>query len=289
MSMGTDPVDASSRQTKTKAGIPLWVLDILSSFASRYRDLWNSLELAKHGIRTIQGLHEFIDSTRASVGYVPPPPSAATTIEVEGKGVVELAEQEIAGGFKVLHAQFLISLWGEMENLVHALLTTWFENDPDVWSNEQIAKIRIPLAEYHSLDAADRADYLAERLEQDLPYKERQGVSKFETLLAVIGLSGRVPADVGKSVFELQQIRNLLVHRSGIADRHFVSKCPWLGYKVGDTVSLDAEGVGLLHVAIQQYLTLVLDRIATRYNTGTLSAYIEEQRPPLDAGAPSQA
>lgn len=58
------------------------------------------------------------------------------------------------------------------------------------------------------------------------PFADSLGVARFETLLALVELSGAIDEEHRKGLFELQQVRNVIVHRAGIVDRRLREQCP---------------------------------------------------------------
>ncbi|HEY5883907.1 MAG TPA: hypothetical protein VIT88_04430 [Pyrinomonadaceae bacterium] len=151
----------------------------------------------------------------------------------------ELASDEINRGFPLLHAQALIALWSALEATVRLFLARLLQNHKKAWNVEAVQKLKIKLADYERAEGDDRFFYVLDRLEQELSSPIKNGVSRFESLLHVFDLSGSVEDDVRRDLFELSQLRNVLVHRSGIADRRFVEACPWLNLKVGEPIKVD--------------------------------------------------
>jgi len=94
-----------------------------------------------------------------------------------------------------------------------------------------VQKLKVKLGDYILLSKAEQAHYLVELLEQDLASSLKQGVSRFENLLNPFSLGGPLPDGCAKTLFELQQVRNVVAHRNGIVDRRLKSECPWLKVK----------------------------------------------------------
>ena len=67
------------------------------------------------------------------------------------------------------------------------------------------------------------------------------------------GLSGPVDDNVRRDLFELNQIRNAWVHRSGFADRRLVESCPWLNLKVGDAIRIDHKTTERYYNSVMAY------------------------------------
>lgn len=114
-----------------------------------------------------------------------------------------LAQAEIDKGFPLLHAHTVVGVWGALEATVIDFLVTWITNEPDALQEEAFAKIKIPLAEFECLDKDDRMRVLVNELERSLRSQFKAGVSRFEALLSVIGLSGPINEEVRKTLYEM--------------------------------------------------------------------------------------
>ena len=115
------------------------------------------------------------------------------------------------------------------------------------------------------MDTEERCFYVVDLLERELEPQRRRGVARFESLLQPFGISGQVPADVEKGLFELYHIRNVLVHRRGIADRKLVQACPSLGLSVGDQVVVTPDVYARYNGCVAKYVLELVVRIAGRF------------------------
>ncbi|MCH8009555.1 MAG: hypothetical protein IIC91_11895 [Chloroflexi bacterium] len=141
----------------------------------------------------------------------------------------------------------------------------WLLNQPSAKSAEPVAKLKVRLSEYESMTEDERAHYLATLLEQDVASPLRQGVSKFEALLKPLVLDGRVTKKTQKDLFEMHQVRNVLVHRRGIADRRFVEACPWLKVKPGGNVTVGHAAWARYFGAVDTYAYELVHRVAAQF------------------------
>ncbi len=174
----------------------------------------------------------------------------------------ELAQREISSDFALLYALASISLWGSLESMVHDLVRGWICNRPEILSKSPWSNLKVRIGEYEALDTEQRAYYLVEMIDQSVSGPLKHGVSRFEALLATIGLDGSVPDELRRNLFELQQVRNVLVHRRGIADQRLCKSCPWMKLKSGQPVSVG-------HKAYDNYVTSVLKYVMELiYRTG---------------------
>src|SRR5262249_51191654 len=79
--------------------------------------------------------------------------------------------------------------------------------------------------------------------------------------LEPFGLSGAVPDAVQRDVFELNQVRNCLLHRAGRADRRLIDACPWLGLTTGMPVVVTHQTYQRYVVSLIRYATQLVVRI----------------------------
>jgi hypothetical protein len=175
----------------------------------------------------------------------------------------ELAQSEINNGFPMLHANAVVGAWGALESAMIDFLVLWLINQPDALKCEEFSKIKIILADFETLEKEERMRFLISELERSVRSKFKEGVSRFESLLSVIGLSGPVDEKVRKTLYEMFHIRNIIVHCASIADRRFVQACPWLGYSIGDSVTVSHKNWLNYLKAIDEYAACKLSRISS--------------------------
>lgn len=124
----------------------------------------------------------------------------------------ELARRELNDEFPLLHAQTTIALWSALEAAIRLVLVRWLQNYKQAMEVEEIQKLRVRIGEYERLEGEDRFSYILDRLEQELAAPLKAGSTRFELLLNPFSLSRPVDKDVRRNLFELNQIRNVLVH-----------------------------------------------------------------------------
>ena len=133
--------------------------------------------------------------------------------------------------------------------------------------NDKLSDIKVPYAVFEDLSPEDRVDTLVHELDQQRGAK--RGVDRFETLLNWVTLSGATDAVLAKNLYEMQQVRNVFAHRSGIADRRFVEACPYFGYSVGEQILLDRNAWYDSMVAALAYAETLLIRMKQELGSGT--------------------
>lgn len=173
----------------------------------------------------------------------------------------EFADIQARRGFPLLYAQAVVSLWGELEALVEDFIGVWFLNMPGALKIEQVARVKVPLAEFESLDQDERVRLLVHELEDSLRASLKAGTSRFEVLFDTIGLSGQVPSGIKRDLFEMNQVRNVIVHKASVADRRLAESCPWMGVKPGASLRVGKNDMARYDHAVHEYVLSLINRV----------------------------
>jgi hypothetical protein len=176
------------------------------------------------------------------------------------ENMAHLAKSEMANDFPLLRSHAVMGLWGALEAMVEDTAISWMEHNPAALAAPKIAKIRVPFAEFQRLDQQDRLRFLIMELQRDLGTELKSGATKFESLLDVVGLGGRVDRRVKNTLFETQNLRNVIAHRGGIADQRLVANCPHLQYSVGDPIRINEESFDRISDGLLTYAVTILNR-----------------------------
>ncbi|HEY4013851.1 MAG TPA: hypothetical protein VGM06_10975 [Polyangiaceae bacterium] len=173
----------------------------------------------------------------------------------------QVAQKERASDFALTHSVLIVSIWTALEDAVRSLAYDWLCNDPNAW--RKLDKVEINLGLYQSLSEEERAWYAIEQLEvvQKAPLK--MGANRFEELLKPFGLSGPMPKELRDILFELSQVRHVLVHKRGRSDSRLLRNCPHLAsrFPIGSRMSLTAEDFNRYQTAALEYGFILLERV----------------------------
>jgi hypothetical protein len=150
----------------------------------------------------------------------------------------EFAAKECAAGFPLLQEFTVVGFWGAFESAIEDVVIGIISNEPAFLHAEPFAKVKIPLAEFESLEKDDRMRILLRELQRALRTEQRHGVSGFEAMLDTIHFSGPVPTELREALWEMHHVRNLIVHRASRVDRTFAEACPKVGLKIGDQMKV---------------------------------------------------
>lgn len=257
----------SSRRNK-KEKLPEWPVEPIKDFLDYLQRLDQFLLLSIRGVGMITSMPQMVDALAHYEAVSKP-------LEDQGQQrldqlqraqkMAELAKREFDEGFPLLHSQALVSQWGGLEALIRTFLARWLTNEPNAILAEPIQRLRIRLGEYETLDENERPYYILELLENEIKAPLRDGVSRFECLLGVFGLSGEVDETDRKNLYEMQQLRNVIVHRRSVADRRLIEACPWLGLKTGDLVTIKHEAYRRYTASVVNYVTELIVRAAVYF------------------------
>jgi hypothetical protein len=229
--------DATTEKVQTERLVPAWALKSLKEFLNQLRINDEVLELCMRGIGMITSMPQSLTALTRLQELADESDKGPEITECEvdlAKSLSALAQREISSDFAILRARSLVFVWNGLESLVKDILRDWIVNKSEILAREPWASQKVRIGEYEPLDVEQRAAYVVELIDQSIGGPMKQGISRFENLLAMVCLGGSVGDELRKSLFELQQIRNVLVHRSGIVDRKLCDSCPWLQLKIGD-------------------------------------------------------
>ena len=234
----------------------------------------------KNYLEQIGYLTEFLELTQQGISVLRAMPKIVKVVahaEGESRGSeyekkleiaeksADLADRELATGFPILHSQVTVSLWGYLEALIKDFVTEWLMNEPSSFQVAELQKLKIKLGMYEQLEGYYRYNYIVELLENEVAAGLRNGTTRFEAMLKPFGLEGEVPKDIKRDIYELGQVRNIIVHRSGIADRQMLSACPWLDLTPGQTVQVSPKMFDRYLNATTNYVTLLIYRIGEHF------------------------
>jgi len=218
-------------------GLPVWATEDFLEFYEHLRILLRLLDLSRQGIGVLQYMAEMAELVNPEAVDLPEK-------EEELKRAVEIsavAKTQVNDEFSLFHDHFTVALWSSLGALVRSFAAAWLANWPGAWKSEALRKLKVRLGDYESLDPDERCLWVIDLLDQETSGPLKQDVSRFENLLESFNLNGSVSEDCRKTLFELSQVRHVIVHRRGKADRKLIGACPWLNLKAGDKIKISPE------------------------------------------------
>jgi hypothetical protein len=209
-----------------------WVKDAFSEFSQHLQRVLDLLDITRKAISLLPGLPALVES----LAKLHKNESAAKLTRAQEEAA--LARHEIETDFPFLHSQAAVLLWSALEELTESVVAKAITKEPSFLRREPWSSLRIRVGDYESIDGQERAYFLVDLLRNSVGASFRKGVGRFESLLAAIGCGGSVPNDTSDTLFELQQVRNLIVHNRGIVDQPLAKSCPWLNLTPGEELTI---------------------------------------------------
>lgn len=243
--------------------IPEWVTDHFEQSVAANETLFRIIHLSEKGIGVIRSMPNAV-KVLAKVHGASDDPSTKQKIE-HAEREAQLAQSEIDSDFPVLHGLAVVALWSWLEHFVKGFVALWILHRKDALTATAVQKLKVKLGDYLQLQKHEQANYLVDLLEQDLASPLKRGVTRFESILEPFSLSGSIPDGYAQTLFELQQIRNVIAHRNGRVDRRLKSECPWLKLRLNQPVAITEEMLNKYAEASGTYLVTILYRVGDVY------------------------
>lgn len=269
--MAEAEAEGAAESKQDKANVPERTSQPFRDFREHSELLWQMLHVTMRGVSSLIRAPQLLEAlanldrvereTKNGAVVGNGDTEAHARIEV-AKKEAKLAQREVASGFPIIHAQFVVALWSAMEALLHRFTVQWIVDRPETLLQEPWSNLKIRLGDYGVPSEDQRAEYLFEVLEQSLGSHLRQGLNRFEAVFAALGLGGSVDERVKRTIFELQQVRNVIAHKRGVADRRFCLACPWLSLEVGRPVTVSHEMAQEYVHAVSEYAAELVFRTA---------------------------
>jgi hypothetical protein len=251
----------SSPEPDKKPTVPRWATEDFHQFLDHQEDLATILHLSMNGISMLRGRPHAIKVLAEVDGRVQEEEENLKRASKER----DLAQREVDSDFPVLHEQAIVALWSALEALVRSFAAAWLANWPGAWQKDAVKKLRVRLGEYEALDPPDRCLWAVDLLDQETSGPLKAGLGRFEGLLETFQLNGPVAEECRKRLFELSQVRHVVVHRRGKADRKLVNACPWLQLKPGDQIKISHEMWRQYNGAVGEYVLELIQRVRVAF------------------------
>ncbi len=264
-------VNRKEQEAHMENSLPEYVSTPLQGFIDYTKESTRLLHMSMQGMSMITKLPQAVKVLEKTDHAAYTPEEALKRKEQYGRELeaieaqAEFADRELKHGFPLLHAHTLVGLWGALEAALEDLVVGMLMNEPDLLRSELFSKVRVPLAEFESLEKEQRMRLLVEEVGRGHGLGKKAGVDGFETLLASVGLSGGIDAEIKKIIWEVSHVRNVIVHRGSVADRRLVESCPWMSLKAGGKITVAHEALWRYEKALVKYLTTVIYRARARY------------------------
>lgn len=232
----------------------------LQSFIDDIKMYHDIMEISIRGLSISQAMPKAVDAIEKALGES----EDITSSRESAKRMAEIAKKEIDSGFPFFYNQAAIILYSQLEGAIKRFIIEFFSIEGVLASVDRLKKIKIPIAEYYRLSEVEKLEFLFQQYEKNESIGLQYGITRFEKLLEPIGFSGKLDEKIQKDIFELSQIRNILLHRGGIADKYFLDSCPWLNYNNGDKIGLKASQYGNYFKSALGYVIQITIRLGEK-------------------------
>lgn len=172
--------------------------------------------------------------------------------------LTELANIQVRDDYPLLNALSTVYLWSLLDSFIYDYLALWISRRPSARSVAPLKRVRIDFADYESLRPKERHYYIIKRLGEDVGANRHHGMYRFRKLLEPFELSFKLKNDIERDLIELQNVRNIIVHRSSTIDRRFKQACPWIKQNTGTQIKLSSsQAHNYYHAASAVILNLI--------------------------------
>ncbi len=161
--------------------------------------------------------------------------------------------QQKNSGFPYLFEIVVVRLVSMLESTVDYFVVLRLNDPTRLQASEAVANLKGPLLPFLMAEPSARAQILAEQLQLALGAGLKVGVGRFEAVLDEVGLGGSVAVLVRRTLLELIEYRNVIVHRLGKIDAKLLKSCPWLHGEAGARVSLNHDDYRRYRAAVTWY------------------------------------
>jgi hypothetical protein len=147
------------------------------------------------------------------------------------------ANEQASTKFSYVHELGIVKLWSILENGIDEL-TLERLRDPQGRGYDALNSLEGPLLPFINASPDEQSEFLLGKLKSTVKAPLKRGVGRFEALLNPIGLGGPVEPLVAKAFIDLSETRNVVVHRGGVADKQYLSRCLWAQTPLGDKLQV---------------------------------------------------
>jgi hypothetical protein len=245
------------------------------------------LDLAVRGLQAALHAKESVDLNRRIALELNDPDPFPTEEEFQNalEAAADLeafATEQSDSGFSYIYELGVVKLWSVLENAIDQLALERLA-DPAVREREPITTLEGPLLQFAGATADEQAEFLLSKLKILVKASLQRGAGRFEALLNAVGLGGPVDDAVARALVDLSESRHVIVHRGGIADKQFVSRCPWNPVAVGQKLRITQREFNWHHFAAEWYALEVDARFKTIRTENRPPSHQELQRAVLDS------
>lgn len=168
---------------------------------------------------------------------------------------------EEKNGYSFLLTQAIITAYSYLEAAIKSLVIGSFNASEPLAENAALKSVQVPFATFRTLSEEEQYEYVFQQYEKGVGAGLKVGIKRFECLLEPIGLSGPRGEAVDEGIYELAQVRYLLLHKNGVVDKKFAEACPWFSSQLGRKLVITPEMFDNYNNAVMEYIAILIKRI----------------------------
>ena len=264
----TPLVDATKSRPEP---IPKWAKQPFDTFINDVEDLQSHYRLCVAGLYALRAIPGIV---RTQINTPDPTDPENQRRLRNSQNTADAASRQIDTDFPQLRHWITVALWSHLESAIAACIDAWFVYKIPL-TDKMFEKLKISVSAWESKDNEEKSRWLLMELTRNVSSDLKPGVGRFESILHAIGLEGSVRDGLRRSVLELSEVRNLLVHRGGVIDERFADRCVTFKSMVGQRIHITEPMLDSYFASAIQYAAVVLARIAKHYGYDVLD--IEEK------------
>jgi hypothetical protein len=254
----------------SELNFPDWVRPPFQQCFNRLADETKFLHLATKGLAQIAHVPKLIQWIQKTDEFFQNSEPATPDYDwrhrlLQANQDAEWVEREIVNNFPILHSHSVVAIWSILEVLVEDLAVCWLANTPEAWKLPQILKLKIAVGEYERLSPPERPRYIIYELNRSLSVDLKAGLGRLDPILSIFGIAPIVGHNLRQAIYELGQIRNVIVHRGSRVDQKLLDDCPWLTWRLGEEMIIDHPLCGWYHFAAERYAERVLNQVLVAF------------------------
>lgn len=173
-----------------------------------------------------------------------------------------LARREVRRDFPLLHAHAVVAIWSSLETVAEDALVAYVRIDRNVLHNEALKRIRVSIVEYEQLDYEARGRLVAKEVQSTLGADLKRGIGRFQALFELLGAKVKIDDTTRRTFFEMNCLRNAIVHNASVVDSKLANEVPWLRLRVGKPIEISHRMFQRYFKAANDYLTSVVNALA---------------------------
>jgi hypothetical protein len=215
-----------------RKGDDVAVSEHVSSFDRFNRDLTDTILVFGVAMRAFTG----VGQTDMAIEVLRALPHGDRLTEDHLQREATAVQREVEADLPHLSRIGVIWLWAMLEVLVENLAVEALTSAPERLTADRFATAKGRIVDLLALPPDEQMRLL---IVETLRDRRLDGVGRLMATLALVEIRLELDEVTKRKLKELWAIRNLLVHRAGVADSAFVRACPWLGVEVGQTFPVD--------------------------------------------------